>query len=64
MAAFGGYTHESLPRLCTPRQLIALLQQAKRERRRRHRLATAAAIRAALDYGNELGDVLARLEAE
>lgn len=60
---FGGYTHCNLPH-CTPRQLIALLQQARRERRRRHRLATAAAIRATLDYGNELRATLERLEAE
>ncbi len=64
MASFSAYTHRDL-RDCTPRQLIALLQQAGRVRQRRFRLAVAAATRARwLAQDKDAARELALLERE
>lgn len=58
------YDHTAL-RACTPRQLIALLQQATRVRARRHRLSIAAATHARWLAHSEQGpNEVARLERE
>lgn len=64
MDAFQAYTHRDL-QACTPRQLIALLQQAGRIRQRRFRLGIAAATRARwLAQAEDGANELARLERE